>query len=158
VSLADGRSETTRWPIPLVNHAALRMSVEYRDRLQTLPCRSVVVPGTTQTARPSRAVISFQPVVVGNSQFAYLIVSDERKMHATASAILDRRFPRGRSSNAGVLHQRVGVTVKEATDSRICHKRQSHEHGPRRTMGSTVPRPEAAEGEATPPSSSVSRK
>jgi hypothetical protein len=72
--------ETIHWPNPLEIHAASGMPVENRDRLHTLPCRSVVVPGTTQTARPSRAVIDFQPVVAENSRFGYLIISDDWKM------------------------------------------------------------------------------
>ena len=62
------------------NHATSRMPAEKRDRLPALPCRSVVVPGTTQTARPSRAVIDFQPVVDENSQIAYLTISDNWKV------------------------------------------------------------------------------
>jgi len=48
-------------PIPGPNstahHAASDTPAAKRDRLQALPCRSEVVPGTTQTARPLRAVI-----------------------------------------------------------------------------------------------------
>jgi hypothetical protein len=56
-----------------------------RDGLQTLPCRSKVAPGTTQTARSSRAVTVVSLVVTENSERDYLTVGREWSGSATAS-------------------------------------------------------------------------
>ena len=76
-------TEPSRWPRSRENYAPSSMPAAKRNRLQALPCRSEVVPGTTQTARSLRAVIVLLPLVAVDSWFAYLTVGDDWKMRGS---------------------------------------------------------------------------